>query len=257
METITYGHDDDQVADLHLPGNADPPWPVVVLIHGGFWRAQYRRDLMAPLAGDLAVRGYAVWNIEYRRVAAGGGWPTTLDDAAAAIDHLTVLDQPLDLARVAAVGHSAGGQLAIWAAARRGLPPGAPGADPQVVPRAAVVQAGLLDLVAAAQEGLGSDATQAFIGGGPDQVPDRYRLASPVARVPIETPVVLVHGEDDHIVPSSQSRRYAEAAVSAGDRVDLIELAGAGHLDVIDPDRNAWQVVLDRLPELLGTDRNT
>jgi acetyl esterase/lipase len=108
------------------------PWPVAVLIHGGFWRARYSLRLEDRLAADLAGRGWGVWNLEYRRLGrlSCGGWPATFEDIAAGIDHLGKLEEPLDPARVVAIGHSAGGQLALWAAARPGLPAGAPGADP-------------------------------------------------------------------------------------------------------------------------------
>ena len=149
--TSAYGDDGAQVGDLYLPPDVARP-AVVVLVHGGFWRQEYERDLMGPLAEDLVARGYAVWNIEYRRVAMdGGGWPGTLTDVAAAVDHLEVLarEQPLDLTRIVAIGHSAGGHLAVWLAARPTLPADAPGAAPLVTVSAAVSLAGVLDLRAA------------------------------------------------------------------------------------------------------------
>lgn len=119
-----YGPDPAQFGELWLPGTA--PGETVVLVHGGFWRARYDLSLGRPLAADLVRRGYAVWNLEYRRAGAGGGWPATFEDIAAGIDHLA--DLPVGTSRVVAIGHSAGGHLAAWAAGRAGLPPGAPGA---------------------------------------------------------------------------------------------------------------------------------
>src|SRR5579862_3352292 len=142
-----------QVADLHLPRRAGPH-PVLVLIHGGSWSVGYGRIVMRALAADAARRGYAAWNIEYRRIGRDqrGGWPATFEDVAAAIDHLARLQTPLDLERVAVMGHSAGGQLALWAAGRSGLTTPDPGADPRVEPVAAVSAAGMNDLAGAWRE---------------------------------------------------------------------------------------------------------
>ncbi|MCA1713435.1 MAG: alpha/beta hydrolase [Actinobacteria bacterium] len=257
MITSAYGDDVAQVGDLYLPPDVARP-PVVVLVHGGFWRPQYERDLMGPLAEDLAARGYAVWNIEYRRVGTeGGGWPGTLTDVASAIDHLEVLarEQPLDLERVVVIGHSAGGQLAVWAAARPTLRDGDPGADPLVTVRAAVSLAGVLDLRTADAEGVGGRAVSQLLGGSHEDVTERYDVASPVERVPIGRPTLLVHGLDDRIVPVSQSRSYAAAADAADDEVELLELASTDHFDVIDRRHDAWGQVVARLPELAGSSR--
>jgi acetyl esterase/lipase len=252
---ISYGDHPDQVGNLHLPAG-DPagenPWPVVVLIHGGFWRSGWDRTLMTPLARDLAARGIAAWNIEYRRVGQeGGGWPGTLEDAAAAIDRLTELDA-VDAGRVVTVGHSAGGHLAVWLAVRRRVTDGCPGADPHVQPVAAIAQAGVLDLTAGALEGLGSGACSDLLGGMPNEVPERYACASPAALVPVGVPIVLVHGALDDIVPPSQSHEFASAAIDRGDTVEVVDLPDADHFDVIEPDHTAWEMVVERLPSLLA-----
>lgn len=238
---IAYGDHPDQVGNLHFPVG-EGPWPTVVLIHGGFWRWGWDRTLMTPLARDLARRGHAVWNIEYRRVGQeGGGWPGTLEDAAAAIDLLAGIDA-VDTERLVTVGHSAGGHLAVWLAARHRLPAGAPGAEPAVRPRAAVSQAGVVDLVRGDEDALGSGACAALLGGSAGEVPDRYAVASPASLLPLGIPVLLVHGSRDVHVPPSQSRDYADAARFAGDPVDLTEFDGADHFDVIEPEHEAWTV---------------
>jgi acetyl esterase/lipase len=233
---VAYGAHPEQVGNLHLPAEDGGPWPTVVLLHGGFWRQRWDRTTTTPLARDLAARGFAAWNLEYRRA----GWPTTLLDVAAGIDALAE-QREIDLDRIVAIGHSAGGQLAFRAvsAARVRL-------------RAVVSLAGVLDLVAAARASLGDGACRAFLGGEPEEVPDRYADASPAARLPLGVPQLLVHGPLDDIVPPTQSRDYAAAARAAGDEVELVEPAGADHFDVIEPAHRAWLEVAGRLPGLLG-----
>jgi acetyl esterase/lipase len=241
---VRYGAHPDQVANLHLPAEEGGPWPVVVLLHGGFWRDRWDRTLMTPLAHDLARRGLLAWNVEYRRVGRdGGGWPGTLDDAGAAVDALAGVPEA-DTGRVVAVGHSAGGQLALWLAARE-----APG----VRLAAAVSLAGVCDLERAHAEGLGDGAVAAFLGLGEPGVDasERIRAASPAA-APARVPQLLVHGDADDVVPLAQSRAYATRAREAGAEVELVELAGADHFDVVDPAHEAWRVVVERLPALLA-----
>jgi dipeptidyl aminopeptidase/acylaminoacyl peptidase len=239
---VRYGEHPDQVANLHLPAREGGPWPCVVLVHGGFWRAGWDRTLMTPLAADLAGRGYAAWNIEYRRVGQeGGGWPGTFEDVGNAVDALAGVPE-VDAGRVVAVGHSAGGHLALWLAAR---------AAPRVRVRAAFSQAGVCDLERAHRDGLGDGAIAALLGGTPEEVPDRYAAASPAELVPLGATQLLVHGSLDDVVPVSQSRSYVEAARAAGDDAELVELAGADHFDVIDPRHEAWRIVIEALPRLL------
>ena len=243
---IAYGDHPSQFGELTLP--AGPPRAVVVVVHGGFWRQRYGLELGRPLAADLAAAGYAAWNVEYRRVGGEGGWPATFDDVGAAVD---VLAGPaagsLPLDRVVAVGHSAGGQLAAWLAARPGLPADAPGAAPAVRLRGVVSQAGVLDLVDAERQRVGSGAAADLLGGGPDEVPDRYALASPVARLPIGVPVVCVHGTADVNVPIRQSERFVAAA---GEEAELVTLPGADHFAVIDPAAEAWQFCREAVERL-------
>jgi acetyl esterase/lipase len=248
--TIRYGDDESQVADLYLP-KGDGKVPVAVVIHGGFWMSGYGKELATPLAEDLAAQGIAGYAIEYRRVGNGGGWPATFEDVAAAIDKLA--DQPrLDLTKVIAVGHSAGGHLAVWAAGRAGLPQGAPGAAPRVVLTGAVSQAGVLDLVNAYDEQVGGDAVPAFLGTTPAKDRARYQLASPYERLPLKVPVALVHGTRDGQVPIEQSRRYRDAAKKAGDPVELTELDHIGHFELIDPKDKAWLTCRSEAQRLLA-----
>ena len=247
MAVHAYGPAPDQFLEVTLPAG-DAPAPVVVVVHGGFWRARYGVELARPLAADLAARGWAAVAVEYRRVGAGGGWPATVEDVAAALDALP--DVPgrdrLDLSDVTVVGHSAGGHLAAWAAGRARLPDGAPGAAPRVPVTAAVCQAGVLDLAAAVAADLGSGATVGFLGGRPEQVPDRYALADPVRLLPTGVPVLCVHGEQDTTVPLDQSERYRAAATAAGDTVEVTVVPG-DHMVVIDPAGEAWRRTVEWL----------
>ena len=200
-ETVRYGTEPDQFGQLWpAAGTA----PVVVLLHGGYWRQRYRLDLMEPLAADLNARGYAVWNLEYRRIGApGGGWPHLFRDVAAGIDALAGLaDRGLDLARVALAGHSAGGHLALWACTAR----------TRVTPGFAVSLAGVCDLVEAARQRLSRGAAVELLGGGPDEVPDRYREACPTLRLPLGVRQLVVHGTEDGDVPFEFGPRYVAAA---------------------------------------------
>jgi acetyl esterase/lipase len=222
---------------------------VAVLLHGGFWRAQYDLQIMDRLVPDLAARGWAVWNLEYRRLGfpSRGGWPATFEDVAAGIDHLARLEEPLDLARVVAIGHSAGGHLACWAAARGGLPPDAPGAGPGIRLAGAVAQAGLVDLRDAARLGLSDGAAESLLGGSAAERPARYNLASPFERLPLGVPQLLIHGDADDIVPIAISRRYAERAAREGDNCVLVELQDVGHFEHLDPRTEAWRAVTEWL----------
>jgi acetyl esterase/lipase len=243
-----YGQDRAQYGELWLPGGAAEN--TVVIVHGGFWRARYDLSLGRPLAADLVQRGYAVWNLEYRRVGAGGGWPTTFEDIAAGIDLLA--DLPVGTARVAAIGHSAGGHLAAWAAGRARLAPGTPGAKPRVALTAVVAQAGVMALADCAREGTGGTAALDLMGGGPEELPERYRLADPMAALPLETPVLCVHSRTDGNVPFRYSERYVQAAADAGGTAYLRQTRG-DHFTLIDPGSTDWQAVTAALPGLLGS----
>jgi acetyl esterase/lipase len=253
-----YGPAHAQVCELHLPDG--PPRAVAVLVHGGFWRARYDRSQEHAVAADMVARGWAVWNVDYRGVgegpSAGGGWPATFQDVATAVDLLAdvgtglPLDLPLD--RVAVAGHSAGGQLALWIAGRHRLPPGAPGAGPRIRPVAAVAQAGVVDLVSAAREGVGNGAVVDVLGATPDADPARYALTSPVALVPLGVPVLLVTGDADDSVPPALSASWAAAARAAGDDVTLHVEPGEGHMGHVDPASRMWAVARSWLDDRMG-----
>lgn len=242
-----YGQAALQRIDLHVPPGAGPH-PVAILLHGGSWLGglRYSKLLMRPLAADLTRRGWAAWNVEYRR-GATGGWPATFEDVAAAVDLLAEARDPrLDLERVIAVGHSAGGQLALWAAARPRAAPGAPGREPRVRISRVVSLAGVC-VMAKPARGEPTGAIGTFLGGGPDEVPERYAEADPIGRVPLGIPTLLVHGEADDTVPVKRSREYAQAARAAGDDVKLVEIPGADHRDPIDPRGACWRAVVEWL----------
>jgi len=198
----------------------------------------YGRDQMTAIARDLVSRGFAVWNLEYRRLGVPtGGWPGTFDDAIAGIDQLArfVADGiDLDLERVLVNGHSAGGHLALWAAARlhREKQSGAAGG---VRVRAVAGQAPVADLVRAYELGVGASAVEELLGGSPGKCAERYQAASPQALLPLNVPQLIMHGAADDVVPIEMARRYTEASRAAGDEVELLELPDTGHMEFLDP----------------------
>ncbi|MDY7228965.1 alpha/beta hydrolase family protein [Hyalangium rubrum] len=251
---IPYGQEAHQFGDLRLPSGPGPH-PVVVMVHGGFWRAKYDLEHVGHLCADLTRRGYATWSLEYRRVGhEGGGWPGTFEDVGRGTDFLRTLarSQPLDLSRVVLMGHSAGGHLALWLAARSRLRPGEPlhGAEP-FMPRGVVALAGVVDLERAHALRLSNNIVEEFLGGTPAQVPERYRLGSPSALAPIGVRQVLIHGTEDDTVPVSISADYHARATKLGDDVRLIPLPGAGHFEVINPLSREWPQVVEAITSLM------
>ncbi len=264
-QRFRYGTEPTSFGDLRLPDGIGPH-PVVVLIHGGFWRAQYGLDLMGRLGDDLAARGFASWNIEYRRGGEpGGGWPGTLQDVARATERLRDLapEHALDLGRVVTLGHSAGGHLALWVAARPRLPVGALGTGDMGAltgPSAlrvvgAISQAGAADLAECWRQGLGRGAVAELLGGTPDEVPERYAAADPARALPLGIRQALVHGTLDDVVPLDISERYVAAAIEAGDDARLRPIAGADHRAVIDPTTPAWAACVEELLRMVPRDR--
>ncbi len=192
---------------------------------------------MDELCEDLARAGLPAWNLEYRRLPAGG-WPETFNDVAAGID--AVAELGVDSSRVVTIGHSAGGHLALWAAAR-------PGTEPRVPVTHVVSQAGVADLREAARLELSAGVVRELLGGTPDTVPERYATASPAELLPLGVPQLLVHGGRDRTVPASISRDYAERAIAAGDDIELVVDPRSGHFEHLDPSSNLWRAVRDWL----------
>jgi acetyl esterase/lipase len=244
--TLSYGPLADHVADLWLPP-ADGPargdrWPLILFLHGGFWRAAYDRRHAGPLAEALAAAGFAVCCPEYRRVGQeGGGWPGTFDDIRSAVAVLPgavldATDRRVDEGRVVLAGHSAGGHLALWASSRLAGPP-------QPAAGAVVSLAGVCNLADCYRMRLGHDAARDLMGGGPGQFPERYAAADPSLALPLGLPVSLLHGTADDRVPWEQSRDFGERARVVGDRVSCVLLPGVGHFELIDPLSAAWPAV--------------
>lgn len=236
--TIHYGDDPSQYAEIYYPSGRSRG--VVVVIHGGFWKAQYDASLGRPLARSLAAEGWTAWNLEYRRVGNGGGVPQTLDDVAAGIDALADVEG-LDTSKVITLGHSAGGHLAAWAPARGRFEQWQP---ERVSVTGVVSQAGVLDLRSAYEQGLGGGAVEAFLGHPPGPADD---LWEPIRQVPLSgVPVRCIHGRADTIVPMSQSESYVDVSTAAGGDAELLKVEG-DHFVLIDPDSPAWARTLELL----------
>lgn len=255
---VVYGEDSSQYGELRIPAGSGPH-PVAVLIHGGCFKAAYAstRDL-APMADALKELGIATWSIEYRRLGQpGGGWPGTYLDVGRAVDHLRTLAGPnaLDLRRAVIVGHSAGGHLAMWAAARAKVPKNSSlfVADPLPV-RGVVNLAGPLDLTAniSGYEGLCRDSViTTLLGGTPGTVPERYAQASPIKLLPLGIPQVLVIGEHEDFVPRSLAEVYVRAAAQAGDSLRLIIIPRVGHFEIASPRSSPWPQVESAIRALI------
>jgi acetyl esterase/lipase len=226
---------------------------VVVVIHGGCWLAEYNLAHIGHLARALTTQGVAAWSLEYRRIGeSGGGWPGTFEDVGKGIDHLRALAPVFhfDLTRVVLIGHSAGGQLALWAAGRHRLAKESPlySADPLPI-RGVVSLAGIPDL--RRQTAGCEDAGQRLLGGSAESFGSRYAEASPISLLPLGVRQWLIHGERDKIVSADLERDYAEAARKSGDDVHITILPDAGHFDLIDPDSAAWPTVRNAVLEML------
>ncbi len=256
---LAYGDDSSQYGELRVPSGAGPH-PVVVLVHGGCWREFSSASSIAPIADALKADGIATWSIEYRRLnQAGGGWPGTYLDVGRAVDHLRALAQPyhLDLGRVAVVGHSAGGHLAMWVAARTRIPAGTPLYQADPLPIRGVVDLDGAPDMAGAMPGLplpsacGQDVVRAMLGGTPDSVPERYAQVSAIDMLPLGIPQVLIWGARDDQVPLAMAERYTRAARQAGDRVQLVVDSTAGHFEAASPRSSLWPSVHTAIRALL------
>ena len=240
---VAYGTDRNQFGELRLPKTAEP-FPLVMNIHGGFWRAQYDLAHAGHLCAALTAKGLATWNVEYRRVGnPGGGWPGTFEDVRNAYRFLPQLGQryKLDSGKVLVMGHSAGGELALCLAAH----------EPSL--KRVISLAGVVDLQQAWDFHLGNDAVVDFLGGKPSQIADHYREADPMQlNISHSTEQWLIHGAVDDVVASVLSRNYAEEKKKRGEDVHYLEISTAGHFDLIDPRSKAWAKVENTVLHELG-----
>lgn len=244
LRRLAYGSGPQQFGELHLPRNGETPKGVVVVIHGGFWLAEYTYSLGSPLAVSLAENGWAAWNIEYRRVGDGGGNPETMNDIAAAIDKLADVGLPAaTLETVIALGHSSGGHLAGFAASRDRFPAWSP---VKIELTHVIAEAGIMDLRAASAAGLGNGAVQNFLGHSPSSADDRI---NPISQVPLKQPVWCVHGDADSNVPITQSTSYVAAATAAGAQASFVRVPG-DHFSLITTTSTAWKRILEIINSL-------
>ncbi len=241
---VAYGRDPNQFGEIRLP-KTKPPSPVVMNIHGGFWRAEYGLAHAGHLCAALTARGIATWNVEYRRVGnPGGGWPGTFEDVRNAYRFIPQLAKTynLDLAKVLVMGHSAGGQLALCVAAHESSL------------KRVISLAGVVDLQQAWELHLGNDAVVAFLGGKPSDAHDHYGEADPMRlTIPRTTTQWLIHGSADDVVPSVLSRSYTQEKKQRGEDVHYLEISTAGHYDLIDPRSRAWPRVENSVLHELGS----
>lgn len=235
-------------ADLYLPPGEQhvDSIPLAVLIHGGAWQSNLGADALDPLARDLASRGMAVYNIEYRRLGSGGGWPTTFRDVADALDHVVEVDKRFPQITTddeLVVGHSSGAQLAAWAGVRHTLDDDEVGASPRFRPTRVVTIAGTLDMTYAA--GQGDDHVVEVMGGTPESVAGRYSSVDPIQNVATDTPVVAIHGALDETVAPENSQRYVNAVNRAGGKAKMVLLEGEDHASVVSSRSRTYSRVLE------------
>ena len=257
-QRISYGNDSLQFGDLRLPAGLGP-FPVVVVIHGGCWYSPYA-DVRnsAPMAEALANAGMATWNVEYRRYdQPGGGWPGTFRDVSQAANFVRELAKrfPLDTTRIVAVGHSAGGQLALWLTTRSKLATGSELRVGSPVQITGVVSIGgipdLREYYERERKSCGNPAVESLLGGAPMTIPERVQEASPIERLPLGAPTVLVHGALDAIANEESMKSYLKAARWSGDSVELVTIPGEGHFESIMPLRRGGQAVIDATKRLI------
>ena len=252
---VSYGSNELQFGELRLPKGTGPH-PVAIVIHGGCWMAQYGLSYMGHLSAALAEAGVATWSVEYRRIGdQGGGWPGTFEDVSRAADHLRTLAKtyPLDLNRVVAAGHSAGGHLALWLAARKNLPKDSPVYSSDPLPLRGVISlAGITDL---RRTGTACDGNVAqLMGGSATDKAAIYNQASPIELLPLGIPYAIVQGDSDTIIPLAMAKDYADAAKKKGDDAKLVVIEKADHFVVVDPKSFAWESVRNEVLALLKAD---
>jgi dipeptidyl aminopeptidase/acylaminoacyl peptidase len=259
-ERLSYGADKLQFGELRFPPG-EGPFPLLFVIHGGFWKAQYDLKHIGHLCAKFSSYGIITCSLEYRRIGdRGGGWPGTFLDIAEGVDFLfrRLAENPrVDAKRAAVIGHSAGGHLALWLGGRGKLPASSEisGSAKQGLPLVAAISlAGVADLRMGYEQNLGGVAVRKLIGGSPEQYPRRYNEGSPIELVPMGVKQILIHGTQDDTVPLIQSERFYERAKDAGDNPSFHPLDEVGHFEVIDPESKAWQAVAKPTLEVLKID---
>ncbi|MDP9161553.1 MAG: prolyl oligopeptidase family serine peptidase [Acidobacteriota bacterium] len=239
---IAYGSDSNQFGELRIPKSAGP-FPIVINFHGGFWRAKYDLAHAGHLCAALTAKGLATWNVEYRRVGnKGGGWPGTFEDVRNSYRYVPQIAQKynLDLAKMLVMGHSAGGQLALCLASH----------EPAV--KSVISLAGVADLQQAWELHLSNNAVGEFLGGTPKEVPEHYHEADPM-QLKVNATQWLIHGAGDDVVPSTMSRGYVQAKKVRGEDAHLLEIAAAGHYELIDPHSSAYSKIESTILHLLNS----
>ncbi|WP_439882525.1 alpha/beta hydrolase family protein [Pontibacter sp. MBLB2868] len=257
---IKYGPDSLQYGALRLP-EGKGPFPVIVVIHGGCWLSAYNSEYMSHVSEALTKAGYATWNIEFRRVGdVGGGFPGTFLDVAKGTDYVRELAKmyPVNARKVIVMGHSAGGHLALWLAARKNLSPGSELYTRRPLKLKGVVSlAGIPDLESySLDKGSCNAAVPQLMGGMPEDLPAKYAAASPIKLLPLQVPQRLIQGDLDPIVPVSQSQQYTKAAQNKDDDARMILVENAGHFDLVAPQTEAWITIMKTVRELLPVKKN-
>jgi acetyl esterase/lipase len=256
---VTYGPDPNQFAELRFP-KGQGPFPLLLMIHGGFWQSAYDLKHTGPLCSDLTGRGIVTCNIEYRRIGdPGGGWPGTFQDISLAsyrIPEILSSDPRVDMTRSTVMGHSAGAHLALWLVSQHKISKIPPLHETRKSPIVnAISLAGVLDLRTAWKQKLGHGIVTRLMDGPPDQHPDRYDAGSPIELLPNGARQALIHGAADNTVPVSQSEQFARKAAESGDECSLVKLEDTGHFELIDPESDAWSSVLTAVEAVLDLNR--
>ena len=250
---IAYGEHDQQFGELYLPQSVSEQeqqklYPIIILLHGGCWRAAYDSSVLGGLSQSLCQLGYAVWNLEYRRLGNGGGWPVTFQDVALGTDFLrSIADKYyLDLHRVITMGHSAGGHLALWLASRNKLATDSVVYQPKPLAIQSVISlAGIPDLDQASKRSICRGAVDELMGGSPDAIAKKYKQGSPHHLEPFDISTYHLVGEFDPIVPFPYLAQYLEENPSPHKQLDIIP--DIGHFEMVMPDTIAWDYILRAL----------